>query len=762
MALNSKHALFPALALLAVLQPASAALSYTCDPNIDGTRAGTCEYLNSTIAALYNDRFSNISANIYVHYGNTDLGMSHYFRNFITYNQYLAALTTIAQSSGSSIQASAVKALNSIDTAVYGNYMVEITTPLGKAFGLSGLFGSTAAGNACSNPGTSTCFDGVITVSNSASLYYRQGTEAPDAYDFYSVVEHETDELLGTASCIDTGGPSLSNSCSSTGNSVLSAVNLFRYQSPGNLVLISGRPGAYFSYDGGQTNGTGTVQKLYNTLDNTEDYADFVPNDPCQLRQSIQDAEGCPGFDGGLDITNDGGAEINILTAVGFMSSAPKSATPTNLEVSDIAPPATGCTLPPAMTSFSLSNSTVYLYFNATVSNSDALSNDWLAPNATVVPGISWNTGVGTFCYTGSSLVIGNLPSAELGAWQARIYDNGTQIASTSFTVSSSASRPAIISVSPSTVFAGGAAFTLTVNGSGFASGATVVWNGTALSTTFVSSTQLTASVPSSLIAFTGSASITVSSGGQTSVTSTIMIAASSNLSRIGVLPQMAAGAGWDTAVYITNTSGVTVAVALLFYADNGSALSLPLNVTQQGMAQSTTTSVLNASIPPNTTLAVDTGTLGALAQGWVDVRASGVVTGFAVFRYGPQGLSGKPGVPTPWEGTVPLQTQLLPSAIIVPFDNTNGFSDGIALGNLSGAPAEYTAVFFDADGNALGAPQIISLGTDGHTAFLVNSQYLFTANISGIMKITGPALMGLGLRASPYGTLTAVPLPLQ
>jgi uncharacterized protein (TIGR03437 family) len=34
--------------------------------------------------------------------------------------------------------------------------------------------------------------------------------------------------------------------------------------------------------------------------------------------QHVQDAEGCPGHDHGLDITNDGGAEINILNALGY------------------------------------------------------------------------------------------------------------------------------------------------------------------------------------------------------------------------------------------------------------------------------------------------------------------------------------------------------------------------------------------------------------------------------------------------------------
>jgi hypothetical protein len=58
------------------------------------------------------------------------------------------------------------------------------------------------------------------------------------------------------------------------------------------------------------------------------------------------------------------------------------------------------------------------------------------------------------------------------------------------------------------------AAFTLTVNGTGFASNAVVSWNGTALTTTFVSKSQLTASVPAADLVKNGTGSVTVSNGG--------------------------------------------------------------------------------------------------------------------------------------------------------------------------------------------------------------------------------------------------------
>jgi len=74
-----------------------------------------------------------------------------------------------------------------------------------------------------------------------------------------------------------------------------------------------------------------------------------------------------------------------------------------------------------------------------------------------------------------------------------------------------------ITAISPSTAVAGGPAFTLFVNGTGFSSGATVLWNGAALPTGVLSSIQLTAPVPSNLIGSAGTATVAVISGGITS-----------------------------------------------------------------------------------------------------------------------------------------------------------------------------------------------------------------------------------------------------
>ncbi len=309
-------------------------LSFTCDPSIS---AATCNYLNTTVAANYTSTFSNLNADIYITYGTTGLASSNTGTdNQVTYTQYAAALSAAAAASGNTVQIDAVAALTAYDASVYGRGNVDITSALADALGISGdvqggISGITAPlGIMCSDPGTSGCYNGVITVTNdpSTTLYYDNlgGTEPSDAYDFYATVEHEVDEILGTTSCITTETFPLTNGCpgNTTPSTTPSAADLFRYSGPGALVLdssLSTAPGAYFSYNGGVTNGaTSNVGvKFYNTLDNGEDYGDFATDCGGGAGSfSVQDADGCPGTDAGLTILNDGGAEINMLNAVGY------------------------------------------------------------------------------------------------------------------------------------------------------------------------------------------------------------------------------------------------------------------------------------------------------------------------------------------------------------------------------------------------------------------------------------------------------------
>jgi VCBS repeat-containing protein len=69
---------------------------------------------------------------------------------------------------------------------------------------------------------------------------------------------------------------------------------------------------------------------------------------------------------------------------------------------------------------------------------------------------------------------------------------------------------PTTAGISPATASPGGAAFTLTVDGSNYVAASLVRWNGVNVATTFVSSSRLTAVIPASNIAVGGTAQVTV------------------------------------------------------------------------------------------------------------------------------------------------------------------------------------------------------------------------------------------------------------
>jgi Zinc carboxypeptidase/Ig-like domain CHU_C associated len=87
--------------------------------------------------------------------------------------------------------------------------------------------------------------------------------------------------------------------------------------------------------------------------------------------------------------------------------------------------------------------------------------------------------------------------------------------------------NPTNTSVSPNTRTAGSGAFTLTVTGTNFISGQSIVrWNGANRTTTFVSSTQLTAAITAGDVATAGTANVTVfnNCNSTTSVARTVTI----------------------------------------------------------------------------------------------------------------------------------------------------------------------------------------------------------------------------------------------
>jgi hypothetical protein len=300
-------------------------ITYTCDASITADGPALCNYLNSTIAGLYGSTFTNATANIYIQYGSTSLGESSQAIELATYSQYLTKLRA------ESTDSTALSSLPSTEPSIFTGGNIGLTSALASALGFTGVQGITAPTVAGTNTGelnctigTTGCYNGVVTISNSAALWYRSlsgGSEPGGDYDFFSVVEHETDEMLGTISCIATTD-GLFNQCGGTNeaqNNDASAIDLFRYSASGQRDFDD-TAAAYFSPNGGVTDTDGNQ---YNHAANGLDYADFSSN--CTF---VQDATGCQGVS--LDITTDGGGkagpEVAMLNAVGYDLTTPEPA----------------------------------------------------------------------------------------------------------------------------------------------------------------------------------------------------------------------------------------------------------------------------------------------------------------------------------------------------------------------------------------------------------------------------------------------------
>jgi hypothetical protein len=146
-----------------------------------------------------------------------------------------------------------------------------------------------------------------------------------------------------------------------------------------------------------------------------------------------------------------------------------------------------------------------------TLTNGAGGANDWLALAATGAASGSYlqytNVGAGVTTRTWTVAM-----PATSGTYEFRLFlAGGYAITATSAPVTVIGGPPVLSSLLPASAGAGAAAFTLTVNGSGYNAASVVRWNGAGRTTTFVSGTQLRAAIPAADLAVAGTAQVTVS-----------------------------------------------------------------------------------------------------------------------------------------------------------------------------------------------------------------------------------------------------------
>jgi MBG domain (YGX type)/Putative Ig domain/Bacterial Ig domain/MBG domain len=147
---------------------------------------------------------------------------------------------------------------------------------------------------------------------------------------------------------------------------------------------------------------------------------------------------------------------------------------------------------------------------------------------ATTPGGVTFTTAPKCTTTATASSSAGTYPISCAGAVASNYnlsYAGGTMTVSVAPTIPNSV--PTIAGLSSMTASAGSANFALTVTGGGFVPGATVLWNGSARTTTFVSATQLTAAILATDLTAVGTADVAVfnpAPGGGTSTSLTFSI----------------------------------------------------------------------------------------------------------------------------------------------------------------------------------------------------------------------------------------------
>jgi hypothetical protein len=165
--------------------------------------------------------------------------------------------------------------------------------------------------------------------------------------------------------------------------------------------------------------------------------------------------------------------------------------------------------------------------------------------------------------------------------------------------------------------------------------------------------------------------------------------------------------------------------------------------------------STLDQTIAAGAELVIQTaGTASqATVECWAQLLTNGTIGGAAVYVWAPTTGS--------QEAVAPIETAN-PSAFILPFRYTGGYSTGIALANLTGQAVSVPVVLRDNTGASMGTVPAISLGAYAHTSFLLATNYPAVAGQLGTMELdtpTGGQISALGVRAEPSGAITSVPV---
>jgi hypothetical protein len=217
-------------------------------------------------------------------------------------------------------------------------------------------------------------------------------------------------------------------------------------------------------------------------------------------------------------------------------------------------------------------------------------------------------------------------------------------------------------------------------------------------------------------------------------------------------MAHIASGNGWQTTFVLVNTGDTSPAV-LNFYDDNGNPLSLPLTFLDTG--ETTTASSVTQAAKPGALWIQTSGDVGTpLLTGSAQLVFSNpgpthYFGALAIFRYNPNGQ----------EAVVPLETRNAASYLLA-FDNTNNTATGVAISVASSQAVSIPVIIRDGTGAQVGTATI-QLAANGHTSFMLATQFPSTAGILGTVEFDTPVgaqISVLGIRSPPALTFTTLP----
>jgi hypothetical protein len=195
------------------------------------------------------------------------------------------------------------------------------------------------------------------------------------------------------------------------------------------------------------------------------------------------------------------------------------------------------------------------------------------------------------------------------------------------------------------------------------------------------------------------------------------------------ILPQLAFGGGWYTALYFTNTTTFPVALNVNFIGNDGNPLNIP------ALGGSSVTPSLAAR---GTTL-IEIPNSGPLVQGYVSAGLPAGVTGYGVFRQSVAGVNDQ-------EAVVPLSGNTVTTSTLL-FDDTK-YVTAFAVVNLDSVANAITAVARDTLGNIIGTTSV-PLAANAKTAAVLKNLIGGIAGMVGSVDftVTSGNLAVLGLR---------------